>query len=142
AAAVVLGGGLVAAALVGLLLDLRLRGLFLTLVGRLAVGLEREDRRALGDRVADLDEHLADGAGLRGRNVHARLVGLQDDQRILGGDGVAGRDQDLDDRDVGEVPDVRDLDLAHSSARRMSDRTPARCVVKRAASAPSTTRWS
>ena len=55
-----------------------------------------------------LHEQLADGAGLRRGDVHARLVGLEHDQRVLGGDGVAGRDQHLDDGDVGEVPDVRD----------------------------------
>ena len=140
-------GAVAVAAVVGRLLRLGLRGLLLLrrrllLLRGLPVGLEREDRRALRDLVADLDEQLADGAGLRRGHVHARLVGLEHDQRVLGGDGVAGRDQHLDDGDVGEVPDVRDLDLAHSRARRMSARTPARCVVKRAASAPSTTRWS
>ena len=139
-------GAIAAAVALGRLLRLgglgRLCGLLLRLGRRLPVGLQREDRRALGDLVADLDEQLPDRAGLRGRDVHARLVGLEHDQRILGRDGVAGRDQHLDHGDVGEVPDVRDGDLAHSSARRMSARTPERCVVKRAASAPSTTRWS
>ena len=46
---------------------------------------------------------------------------------------------------VGVVADVRDDDLdrgAHSSTRRMSPSTPARWAQKRAAAAPSITRWS
>jgi hypothetical protein len=46
-------------------------------------------RRALGHAVADLHEHLGDRARGRGRDVHRRLVGLERDERILGGDGVA-----------------------------------------------------
>ena len=49
-------------------------------------------------------------AGERGRHVHRRLVGLERQQRVVDRDGVSGRDVDLDDRDVGEVADVRDLD--------------------------------
>ena len=56
---------------------------------------------------------------------------------------VADGDEDLDDRDVVEVPDVGDLDLhAHSRTLRRSESTLTRCAVKRAASAPSITRWS
>ena len=79
------------------------------------------------------------------RDVHRRLVGLERDQRVLGLDLVAGRDVDLDHRHVGEIPDVGDADfgdLGHSSARRRSESTPARCTTNRAAAAPSITRWS
>jgi hypothetical protein len=106
--------------------------------------LEEEDHRALGDRVADVDAQLLHRAGLRRGNVHRRLVRLQRDQRILGRHLVARRDVHLDDRHIGEVADVGDADLDrhYRSPLRMSDSTPARCVAKRAASAPSITRWS
>ena len=80
---------------------------------------------AIADLHGKLLDDPIDGSG----HVHRRLVGLERDQRVLGGHGVADRDQDLDDRDVVEVPDVGDLDLdrlAHSSARRRSDSTPTR----------------
>ena len=60
-----------------------------------------------------------------------------------------GLDVHLDDRDVLEVADVGDLDLdrhvsgpPQSTSRRTSSRTWHRWRVKRAASAPSITRWS
>ena len=79
--------------------------------------LEHDDRRAFADLVADLHENLFNLArGWRG-HVHRRLVRLERDERILGGDGVARFHEDLDDRDVLEVSDVRDLDLdrAHTT---------------------------
>ena len=76
-------------------------------------------------------------------HVHRRLVGLERDQRVLGADLVAGRDEDLDHRDVGEVADVGDLRPRHqSSTLRRSASTPTRWTTKRAAAAPSITRWS
>ena len=48
----------------------------------------------------------------RRRDVHRRLVGLERDERVLGRDDVAGRDEDLDHRHVGEVPDVGNEYLA------------------------------
>jgi hypothetical protein len=39
------------------------------------------------------------------------LVALQGQQRIFGRHGVTHGDVDLDDRDIGEVADVRDADL-------------------------------
>ena len=53
---------------------------------------------------------LADHAGERRGHVHRRLVGLEREQRVVERDRVARRDVDLDDRDVLEVADVRDLD--------------------------------
>jgi hypothetical protein len=54
---------------------------------------------------------LLDHAAKRGGNVHRGLVGLQGDQRVFGGHGVADRNEDLDHRYVVEVSDVGDLDV-------------------------------
>ena len=54
--------------------------------------------------------HLADRPGERRRHVHRRLVGLEREQRVVDRHRVAGRDEDLDDRDVLEVADVRNFD--------------------------------
>ena len=105
-------------------------------------GLERHQHRALGHLVADLDLDRRDLAGRRRRDLHRRLVGLEHDQRRLVRDLVAGADQHLDDGDVGEVADVGDRDLHQSTTLRRSESTPTRCATKRAASAPSITRWS
>src|SRR3954447_6818015 len=91
-------------------LGLRRRLLLADQRGRLGHGavaaLEHQDRRALADLVADLDQDLPDRARRRRRHLHGRLVGLQRQQRVLGVDRVALLDQDLDDRNVLEVPDV------------------------------------
>jgi hypothetical protein len=47
----------------------------------------------------------------RRRHVHRRLVGLERYERILDGDGVADRHENLDYRNLTEVPDVRDGDV-------------------------------
>ena len=101
-----------------------------------------QDQAPHRDRVPDLHLQLLDDARGRRGHVHRRLVGLERDQRVLGRDLVARGDEDLDDRDVGEVADVRDLDLDHSSTLRMSSRMVTRYFTKRAAAAPSITRWS
>ena len=49
---------------------------------------------------------LLHDAGEWSRYVHRRLVGLERDQRIVERHGVAGGDEDLDDRYLTEVPDV------------------------------------
>ena len=104
---------------------------------------------ALAHLVADLDVDLADDAVLRRRHVERRLVALEGEQRRLSTDGLSGRDEDLDDRHVLEVANVRKSDLLrHGLApdrfqrmtRRMSSTTPARWRMKRAAAAPSMTR--
>ena len=94
--------------------------------------------------VAELHLELAHDARSRGGHLHRRLVRLQRDQRVVDGNGIAGRDVDLDHRYVGEVADVRNLDLlgGHSSSLRSSSSRWHRCRVNRAASAPSITRWS
>ena len=82
---------------------------------RAAGALQRRDRGALGHLVADLDLERLYHAGMRRGDLHRRLVALDRDQALLGGDAVAGLDQHLDDRDLVEVADVGDddLDRAH-----------------------------
>ena len=52
-------------------------------------------------------------------DLHRGLVGLEHDERVLGGDLVADGDEDLDHGDVVEVPDVRNQDLFGASHRRL-----------------------
>src|SRR6185436_17999957 len=121
-----------------LVLDLALRGVLGGSIG----GLERENHRAFADLVADGHLELADLARGGRRHLHRRLVGLQNDERVLDGDLVAGRDKNFDDGYGVEVADVRDLDFHHKRTLRRSDSWLTRCATKRAASAPSITRWS
>src|SRR6185369_17808896 len=108
-----------------------------------SLALEAQDERALVDLVADRDLHLLDDAGMRRRDLHRRLVALDRDQALLDGDGVARLDEHFDDGDVAEVADVGNADVdRHSSTRRKSPSTWIRKALKRAAAAPSTTRWS
>ena len=82
---------------------------------------------------------------LRRGHVHRRLVGLERDERILGGDSVAGLYVHLDDVDGGKVPELGDphFDAAHgiasTSCPGFARISPSR-VVKRTAFAPSMTR--
>ena len=82
---------------------------------------QQQDRRALADLVADLDQHLGHGARRGARDVQRGLVGLQGEQRVLGVDLVAGRDVHLDDRHGAEVADVGNLDLDTVVVAVMSD---------------------
>ena len=109
---------------------------------------QHRDHRALRHLVADLHAQLLHDAGVRGGNFHRRLVAFERDERVFLRDRVAGLHEELDDGNVLEVADVRDLDLdrGHGVPRGRCDAgrrcTWARYVVKRAPSAPSTTRWS
>src|SRR5712664_1906303 len=78
---------------------------------QLLLHLQPRDRRALGHLVADLHQDLAHHAAGRRRNVHRRLVGFEREEWSLGGNLVAGLDEDLDDRNVLEVADVRNQDV-------------------------------
>jgi hypothetical protein len=73
------------------------------------LGFGNEDRRALRNLVADLDlellHHAVDGRW----HIHGGLVRFQGDQRVFGFHPVAGVHQNLDDRHVLEVADVRDF---------------------------------
>ena len=73
--------------------------------------LDHQDHRAFADLVVDLDLELLDHAGMRRRDLHRGLVGLDHDQPGVDRDRLAGLDHHLDDRDVLEVADVRDLDF-------------------------------
>ena len=122
------------------------------------LGLEREDHTPLRDLVAELDLELGHRARLRRGHVHGGLVALQGQERVVDRDLLPRADMDLDDRDVLEVTDVGDLDLdghgislrvrgsgagaGQRTSRRTSSSTVQRCRAKRAASAPSITRWS
>ncbi|MNY72079.1 hypothetical protein D3C86_2105540 [compost metagenome] len=48
---------------------------------------------------------------MRRGNFHRSLVGLDGDEALFGLDGVAGFDQQFDDRDLVEVADVGNLDV-------------------------------
>ncbi len=78
---------------------------------RSSARFEHGNQRAFADLVTHLQFQFLDRSrGWRG-NVHRRLVGLQRDERILGGDGVARLHEDFDYRDVLEVADVGNLDV-------------------------------
>ena len=113
---------------------------------RAGVAPSAPSRRTSGDPSDTLSPTLTSSSptlpGRRARDLHRRLVGLQDDERVLLGDLLADLDEDLDDGDVGEVADVRDDDVHQSRTLRRSSSTPLRCTQKRAAAAPSITRWS
>ena len=117
---------------------------------------QRQDDRALAHLVAELHLHLADDAvGGRG-HVERRLVALQRDERLVGLDRLARLHVHLDDGHVLEVADVGDLDFVlmastsrvglgaagSETSRRTSSSSVARWREKRAAEAPSMTRWS
>jgi hypothetical protein len=70
---------------------------------------EHRDQRPRAHLVADLDLHLGDDARGRRRHLHCRLVTLEHEQRVVLLDGVACFDEELDDGDLFEVPDVRNL---------------------------------
>ena len=78
----------------------------------LARRLEERDHAAGGDLVADLDAQFGDPAGGRRRDLHRRLVRLDRDQALLLRHVVPGLDQDLDDFDVLEIADIRNLQFA------------------------------
>jgi hypothetical protein len=93
--------------------------------GSTGVGtFESQDQRPFAHLVADRDAHVLDDAGGARRNLHRRLVAFDGDQALLERDRVARLDEHLDDRDVGEVADVRNPDIdRHSSTRRKSPST-------------------
>ncbi len=95
----------------------RVRGLRLgsrRLIARRArVRLRGRDDGSFVDLVAELDLQLDDLPAGRRRDLHRRLVALDRDQRLIGRDDVARLDQHLDDLDVLEVADVRNLELDH-----------------------------
>src|SRR5882724_611937 len=82
---------------------------------RLVLGVEEQDRHALRHLVAGLHLELLHHPRGRRRDLHRRLVGLERDERLLLGHGVARLDQHLDDFDFLEVADVgHDYRLIHT----------------------------
>ena len=74
-----------------------------------------------GSRLDPVPDGYLDGgdhAFDRRREVHARLVALEDDHRIVESDPVPRRNEDLDDLDVRRLPEVRydDPGLVHGSS--------------------------
>ena len=65
---------------------------------------------------AELDQDFLDHAGGGGRHVHGRLVGLQGADGVVDLDGVAHLDEEVDDRYVGKVADIRHLTSDHATA--------------------------
>ena len=99
--------------------------------GVAALGVDHHDHAACGHGVAHGDPQLGHRPGYRGWYIECGLVRFQRDQRVLGRDGVARRDVDLDHRDVREVADVGDLDLlrAHRVAPWWSKWSAAKAVT-------------
>ncbi len=78
---------------------------------RRGVGVDREDQRAFGYLVAELDLDVLDYAIDGRRYFHRCLVGLERNERILGLHRVTRLHEHPDDRDVLEVADVGDFDF-------------------------------
>ena len=73
--------------------------------------------RADLDGVALVDEQLADGAGERRRQLDERLRGLDLDEHLVDGDGVAGRDLPRDDLGLGQaLADIGERELGVCSS--------------------------
>ncbi|MCY1411627.1 hypothetical protein D9M71_270160 [compost metagenome] len=79
-----------------------------------ASNAQLEDQGAGADVVIQLDLDALHHACGRGGDLHAGLVGFQGDQRLLGGDGIAGLDQDFDDLGGAVRADVRHEDFLHA----------------------------
>ena len=101
------------------------------------------DQRALGHLLALLEVDRRDHAAHRRGHVHRRLLALQGDQGFVRADRGAHAREHIDHGHILRIADVRnpDLDHAHSSAF-TSLKVLLRNTMKRAASAPSMTRWS
>ena len=68
--------------------------------------LEDENRVALVHLVANLEAQLANGSGERRGNLHRGLVGLQREQRLLGGDRIPNGNVEFDHFDVGGAAQI------------------------------------
>ncbi|MNF71502.1 hypothetical protein D3C84_534530 [compost metagenome] len=89
-----------------------------------------QDQVAGADFVVELDADGLDHASGRRRDFHARLVGLQGDQRLISRDGVADLDLDLDDLGLARRTDVRHVHLLNAGSSRRSrsrSRSGGRC---------------
>jgi hypothetical protein len=79
--------------------------------GRTGGRFEHQQQRTFVHLVADLDLQFLDHAGVESMDLHAGLVRLHRDQRLVDLDRVADLDHQLDDLDFLEVADVRDFDF-------------------------------
>ena len=77
---------------------------------------ELEDEVASADFVFQLDRNAFHHAGSRRRDFHGGLVGLQGDQRLVGFDGVADLDQQLNDLGLARRTDVRNMNVLNSGS--------------------------
>ena len=83
---------------------------------------ELEDEVTGADFVFQLDRDAFHHAGSRRWDFHGSLVGLQGDQRLVGFDGVADLDQQLDDLGLARRTDVRDVNVLDGRGGRCSGR--------------------
>ena len=83
-------------------------------------GTQVGNQMTRGDTVANRHPDGRDGSGHRRRNVHRCLIGLECDERILGGYLGPGTDMNLDHWHVSKVAEVgnRDLDYVVDAACR------------------------
>ena len=111
---------------------------------RLALGGDRDDRRADGDRLALGDEQAGDGAGVRRRQLDQRLGGLDLDDDVVDRDDVADLDLPGHDLGLGEtLADVGQLVLRHQvslSGQKASERSTASSTRSRSGSHSSSMR--
>jgi hypothetical protein len=84
-----------------------------------AVLFDRQDGLPQAHGVAPAHVHLADGAGDAGGQLEGRLVGLELEDGLVLLEGVAFRDQDVEDlRLLDVLAEVRQLELVHVSLTR------------------------
>ena len=86
--------------------------------------MQSDHQGALGNLIAQRNVYAQHGAADAGRHVHGRLVGFDDDQRIVGADLITRRNADLDHLDLIDVTDVwNPYFLIQSSIPAFSTRT-------------------
>jgi hypothetical protein len=74
-------------------------------------GIHGKDNAACRDPIAYADLELLHDTGSARWHLHACLVRLKGDQRLLRGDLLPDGDQHLDDLHILEITNIRDLDL-------------------------------
>jgi len=87
-----------------------------------ALYFQLEDEVTGADFVFQLDCDAFHHASSRRRNFHGSLVGFQGDQRLVGFDGVANLDQQLDDLGLARRTDVRNMNVLNRGGGRCSSR--------------------
>ena len=83
--------------------------------------VDRQDDGADLDLVALLDANFLDRAGDRRRHLDGRLVGLEFQDRLIAGDGVAHLDHHVHHVAAGDVfAKLRDFEFSHGTMPRRS----------------------